>query len=214
MMAITLICGVLMAIFLFRHRHNQANASLLLKQSILPLAGYNLAMGLWCAGHLIVTFGGISLGLGLIALNPLMPTLFLHFVVNFIELPKNDHVKTDRKVNGYLSHTVGIVSKKVIQIRKFMPLLYGCSLIVVAANLIFGQSTAPSWLDFPAFVLFDSLSWFSLAYTILIGLIAHSVLLWGYLVSRHHKNNRTKTIVLLFIAAAWGFLTALSLIHI
>lgn len=216
MMAITLVCGVLMAVFLYRHR--QSNAPLMRDQSILPLAGYNLAMGLWCAGHLIVTMSSNSLvfsalGLGLIALNPLMPTLFLHFVINFIKRPIS-------LIQTNLDNKISAMPAIVYSISRYMPILYGCSLTVVLVNIVFGQSTAPSWLDFPGFVLFDSLSWYSLIYTIVIGLVAHGLLLWAYFDSRTNrknndksnrsKSNRTKTIVLLFIAAAWGFLTASS----
>ena len=197
MMTITLVCGVLMAIFLFRHRNKQPNTASLLRQSLLPLAGYNLAMGLWCAGHLSITLGLNNIGLKLVAINPLLPTLFLHFVVIFIELA----VSSDRSSQKLIAVITGI--------KRYMPHIYGCSVISMIVNNLFGQSSVEPWLDFPGFVVFDHLSWYSLAYTIVIGLCAHGLLLWSYLVSKG-SNKATKTIILLFIAAAWGFLTASS----
>ena len=191
-MLITLVCGVLMALFLFRHRKSalQTSEQSPVSSVIVPLAAYNLVMGLWCAGHFLVTIGEPIWGLSLVALNPLMPTLFLHFAVCFI---------------NQKSHPYGVFN----YIERYILWLYCCSIAVVIFNQVYSNDTVKPWLDFPYFVVFSQLSWFSLAYTVVVGFIAHGILALGYW---NNQGNRKNTILLLFVAAGWGFLTASSFI--
>ena len=181
-MGLTVVCGLLMATWLFKHASQQ--------KGIKALAGFNFFMALWCCGHWLLSMNYSSAGQALLSLNPMMPTLFLHFSLWFV---------SDRVENAQ-------VLKKILP---YMPITYVLSLSVVIASIGFSGNTFEPWLDFPLFLHLGQVGWINLLYTVFIGLFGHGVLLWGY---ANSQDNTRRTIMMLFGSGAWGFTLATSYI--
>jgi signal transduction histidine kinase len=181
-MGLTVISGLLMAIWLAKNAAGQ--------RGIKALAGFNFCMALWCAGHWLLSLDFPRAGQVLLSLNPLMPTLFLHFAIRYIDENVSRHEVID-------------------SLAKAIPISYFVSTAVIALSLGFSGNTVEPWLDFPWVLKLDNIGWINLIYTIFIGLLGHGILLWGY---ANSKGNTRRTIMLLFAAGAWGFLSATSFI--
>jgi signal transduction histidine kinase len=182
MMGLTVVCGLLMALWLARNASGQ--------KGIKALAGFNFFMALWCAGHWLLSLDFPTLGETLLSLNPLMPTLFLHFSLRFV---------TDKIPNA----------TRLNQISRYIPLSYVLSISVVIISIGWSGNTVEPWLDFPWFLILGNVGWVNLLYTVLIGFLGHGILVWGY---ANSQGNTRRTIMLLFGAGAWGFTLATSYI--
>ncbi|WP_198962649.1 sensor histidine kinase [Mangrovitalea sediminis] len=154
------------------------------------LAGFGAMMAAWCSGHWLIQQGVVGLGVTLVLANPLMPTFFLHFAVAFVDPELGSESGPGR-------------------LRRFIPVLYALSLAVMVVSLMAGGATAAPWLDFPAFFVLRPAGWFNMAYTVLVGILAHGVLIWGFL---HYRGNRRRSIVAMFLTGALGLLLATSFI--
>lgn len=181
-MLITAISALLVAGWLLWRARGQVDLQ--------ALAGFGAMMAVWCSGHWLILHGGIALGVALVLANPLMPTFFLHFAVGF--------------VNQGDGRDIGLSI-----LRRAVPWLYGLSLVVMVLSLLAGGATARPWLDFPAFFVLRPAGWFNMAYTVLIGMLAHAVLIWGFL---RHRGNRRRSIVAMFLAGGLGLSLATSFI--
>src|SRR5690606_39461449 len=81
------------------------------RQRAMPaLAGFAAMMALWCAGHIAIVQQQHSVGVALVLANPLMPTFFLHFALQFV------------------ASTAEVLPRW----RRLLPALYGLSLLVIA----------------------------------------------------------------------------------
>lgn len=182
MMGLTVVCGLLMALWLFKHGKKNAELK--------PLAGFNVLMALWCFGHLLLSFDYPEAGLVLLSVNPLMPTLFLHFSILFVA--------------KYLSE-----QRWLIRLKALIPTGYILSLIVVLISIWFSGNWVEPWLDFPWFLHLGQVGWINLGYTIVIGMLGHGVLLYAYTKS---QGNIKRSIFMMFAVGAWGFTLASSYI--
>jgi len=151
------------------------------------LAAFCLAMAGWCLGHFFALQNQAQFALPLILANPLLPTTFLHFVIvwlkDLISLP--------------------------LKLHKRIPLFYVVALLVTIVSVWKEGGYLASWLIFPSFFHLAFAGWINLAYTIVVGGLAHILLLYGY---RHSQGNQRRSIVSIFVVGAWGFLLATSFI--
>lgn len=159
-----------------------------------PLAGFCLAMAGWCSGHLLIQFDDAvsqQFGLALLLANPFIPTFFLHFTLLFI----GDGSQTPPALISTMQRRVAI--------------WYWLAALVTVTSWLLGGDLLLPWLSFNAFISFDGFGWVNLAYTVLVGLEAHSLLIWGWRVS---SANKRRSIVAMFIAGGWGLLLATSFV--
>ncbi|WP_163831517.1 sensor histidine kinase [Spartinivicinus ruber] len=162
-----------------------------------PLAGFCLAMAGWCAGHLLVQFdaGGCQqVGLALLLANPFIPTFFLHFTLRFIG--DTSKPQTSPALIKTMQHRITIW-------------YWLAAVISLISWLVADDDWLQPWLSFNEFVRLEGFGWVNLAYTVLVGLEAHSLLVWGWQVS---SANKRRSIVAMFIAGGWGLLLATSFV--
>ncbi len=180
MMGLTVVCGLFVSAWLAKHAQQN--------RYLLPLAGFNAAMAIWCLGQWMLTVDKPGIAIVLLNINPLMPTLFLHFALSFL---------TAHVPNALLDFNW----------RRFMPWIYALSTIVIVFSINFSGNYLKPWLDFPLFLHLGQLGWGNIIYTLFIGLLAHGVLVLGFIAA---KGNVRRAIVLIFAAGAWGFTMASS----
>ncbi|WP_020410009.1 sensor histidine kinase [Hahella ganghwensis] len=156
------------------------------------LAGFCLAMAVWCFGHILVITRGSpqdtsSLGVLLLLSNPLLPTCFLHFVLSWLSEP----LDLPR------------------QLRRLLPLFYFTAVIVTLASYLMDGGKLLPWQSFPQFIHLQAWGWLNLGYTVFVGVLAHLILLAAFLNSR---GNLRRSIIAMFATGAWGFILSTSFI--
>lgn len=182
MMGLTVVCGLLMTYWLMQHtRQNPA---------LKPLAGFNALMAIWCLGHWLLSVDIPSAGLVFLSVNPMMPTLFLHFSLLYVTNKLPDMPLLE-------------------QMNKFMSGIYGISLMMVFVSIGFSGNEVRPWLDFPHFLHLGQVGWINLGYTVFVGMVAHGVLLLGFIKA---KGNTKRAIFMMFAVGGWGFTLASSYI--
>ncbi|OXY83441.1 sensor histidine kinase [Oceanimonas doudoroffii] len=182
MMMLTSGCALLVSAWLFWRARS--------RRSMKALAGFGVMMALWCAGHVAVFYGLDTLGMALILANPLMPTFFLDFAIGFVNQGPGQRPWLSR-------------------LARYRGLLYGAAVLVSIITLWQGGGGIIAFGPFEHYFVFQGSGWFNIGYTIFIGVLAHALLLWGFV---HHKGNRRRSIAAMFAAGAWGLLLATSFI--
>jgi hypothetical protein len=181
-MLLTSCCAVLLAGWLLWQGQRQPGMP--------ALAGFAAMMALWCAGHIAILHQWPQLGIALVLANPLMPMCFLHFALQFVAAGRP-------------------LSSRLQTLQRQMPFLYGFTFALIALSWQFNGGKIIATTGFSAFFAFQGLGWLNLVYTVLLGIAAHGVLLYGW---RHHSGNRRRSIGAMFIAGGWGLLLATSFI--
>ncbi|WP_417614088.1 ATP-binding protein [Oceanisphaera sp.] len=182
MMLLTAGCALLVSAWLFWRARR--------RRSMKSLAGFGIMMALWCCGHVSVFYGWERLGTMLILANPLMPTFFLDFAIGFVNQGPGRRPWLDRLARQRL-------------------FLYLAALLVLGISLMGDGGQIISFGPFSHYFVFSGSGWFNIAYTIVIGVLAHALLLWGWHI---HSGNRRRSIAAMFAAGAWGLLLASSFI--
>jgi nitrogen-specific signal transduction histidine kinase len=151
------------------------------------LAAFCLSMALWCFGHIAALNNQTELAVGLLLANPILSTSFLHFVLLWLRgtLPLPDHFY------------------------RFTPLLYSMAIAVTGLSIWAGGGLLSQWNIFPHFFHLDNVGWLNVVYTVVVGIIAHILLLFGF---RINKGNKRRSIIAMFATGGWGFLLATSFI--
>lgn len=158
-----------------------------------PLGGFCLGMAIWCGSHVLIQHSHpVMSQLGLLGLlaNPFIPTTFLHFALLFIAPGDNPQQLRQR-------------------LRKPIAILYLLALAVTLVSFKTTDAFLLPWLVFPAFMVLDTPGWLNLFYTIVVGVIAHAILIWGWHIS---SANKRRSIVALFLAGGWGLVLASSFV--
>ncbi|MBO1518407.1 sensor histidine kinase [Oceanisphaera pacifica] len=182
MMLLTAACALLVSAWLFWHARQQ--------RSMKALAGFGIMMALWCCGHVSVFYGWQPLGKLLILANPLMPTFFLDFAIGFVNQGPAQRAWLTR-------------------LAKKRALLYVAAIFVIAISLLGQGGKVLAFGPFSHYFVFSGIGWLNIAYTIIVGILAHALLLWG---GHIHRGNRRRSIAAMFAAGAWGLLLASSFI--
>lgn len=181
-MLLTSVCGVLVAAWLLWRARKQSDLQ--------ALAGFAIMMAIWCFGHVVLFQGYEQVGIHIILANPLMPTFFLHFAIRFVNS--------------------GPVKEPMLErLYQAVPWLYLTSFVVVLQSWWIGAGDAISTLDTRSFFIFTEAGAWNLAYTVLIGMLAHGVLLFGWY---RHSGNKKRSILAMFGVGAWGLLLATSFV--
>ncbi len=181
-MLVSSVCGCLVATWLLWRARKQGDLQ--------ALAGFAIMMAIWCFGHVLLFHGYEQAGIYIILANPLMPTFFLHFAICF--------VSSDAEKEPMLDH-----------LHQAVPWIYAISVAVVLQSWWVGAGDTINTLDTRSvFIFTDAGSW-NLAYTVLIGILAHGVLLFGW---RRHSGNKKRSILAMFGVGAWGLLLATSFV--
>lgn len=181
-MLLTSICALLLAGWLLWQGQRQP--------AMPPLAGFAVMMALWCAGHIVVVQQWGSTGTALVLANPLMPMCFLHFAVRFVNY--------------------GAAANNMLRrLEQCLPWLYGLTVLVIVISWWYHGGQAANSGVFDSFFVFNGIGWLNLVYTVLLGIAAHAVLVFGWL---KHSGNKRRSIVAVFIAGAWGLLLATSFV--
>lgn len=181
-MLLTSVCGVLVAAWLLWRARKQSDLQ--------ALAGFAIMMAIWCFGHVVLFQGYEQVGIHIILANPLMPTFFLHFAIRFVNS--------------------GPVKEPMLErLYQAVPWLYLTSFVVVLQSWWIGAGDAISTLDTRSFFIFTEAGTWNLAYTVLIGILAHGVLLFGWY---RHSGNKKRSILAMFGVGAWGLLLATSFV--
>ena len=181
-MLVTSVCGVLVAAWLLWRARKQSDLQ--------ALAGFAIMMAIWCFGHVALFQGYEQIGIHIILANPLMPTFFLHFAIRFVN--------------------AGSVKEPMLErLYQAVPWFYLTSLAVVLQSWWIGAGDAISTLDTRSFFVFTEAGAWNLAYTVLIGMLAHGVLLFGWY---RHAGNKKRSILAMFGVGAWGLLLATSFV--
>ena len=151
------------------------------------LAAFCLSMALWCFGHIAALNNQTELAVGLLLANPILSTSFLHFVLLWLRgtLPLPDHFY------------------------RFTPLLYSMAIAVTGLSIWAGGGHLLQWNIFPHFFHLDNVGWLNVVYTVVVGIIAHILLLFGF---RINQGNKRRSIIAMFATGGWGFLLATSFI--
>ncbi|WP_229721999.1 sensor histidine kinase [Marinobacterium nitratireducens] len=183
MMLVTSICALVVSGWLWQQARR--------RRSLQALSGFGVMMALWCGGHIAILQGWHRLGILLILANPLMPTFFLHFATRFVYPGRASAPPWLEWLSRHIS------------------LIYVVSSIIVVLSWLGTGGRTVALGPFEAFFVFQGLGWFNVAYTVVIGVIAHLVLVWGLSV---HKGNLRRSIVAMFAAGGWGLLLASSFI--
>lgn len=154
-----------------------------------PLAGFSAMMAVWSAGHFALQYGQVALGHALILANPLMPTCFLLFALLYL----GDSAQP----------------RWVRLLQRSSPLWLPLSSLVVLLSWWLPASTEVSLHQIQLFFVFTGFGWFNLAYTVLVGMLAHGVLWQG-----RHAFAGTKgfSIVAITMTAGLGLLLATSFV--
>ncbi|WP_337842744.1 ATP-binding protein [Rheinheimera sp.] len=181
-MLLTAACAALMAGWLWWHSRYQ--------RLLAGLAGFGAMMAFWCLGHIFVLHQQPVLGSSLLLANPLMPTFFLHFAIQFVRQGSPDSPWLER-----LSAAIGW--------------LYFTSVLVILLSLSLGASELVPGAVLPVVFVFSGYGWLNLLYTVLLGVAAHAVLWYGW---RHHSGNKKRSIGAMFLAGGWGLLLATSFV--
>lgn len=179
---ITSVCGMLVAAWLMWRAPSQ--------KDLLALAGFAVMMALWCFGHLALFHRQEALGMVLLLANPLMPTFFLHFALLF--------VNQGRAQRPWLT----AIAHRMIWV-------YAASLLVVIYSIWIGAGETVTLVDDRPFFVFNRLGALNLIYTVLMGIIGHAVLLFGW---QQHSGNKKRSILAMFGVGAWGLLLATSFV--
>ncbi|AEY02664.1 integral membrane sensor signal transduction histidine kinase [Oceanimonas sp. GK1] len=182
MMMLTSGCALLVSAWLFWRARN--------RRSMKALAGFGVMMALWCAGHVAVFYGWHDLGMALILANPLMPTFFLDFAIGFVNQGPSQRPWLSR-------------------LARYRGLLYGAAVLVSLVTLWRGGGDIIAFGPFEHYFVFRGSGWFNIGYTIFIGVLAHALLLWGFV---RQQGNRRRSIAAMFAAGAWGLWLATSFI--
>ncbi|MCC4264570.1 two-component sensor histidine kinase [Oceanimonas baumannii] len=182
MMMLTSGCALLVSAWLFWRARRQ--------RSMKALAGFGIMMALWCAGHVAVFYGWHITGMALILANPLMPTFFLDFAIGFVNQGPAQRLWLTR-------------------LARYRGLLYAMATLVTLGTLWLGGGSIISFGPFEHYFVFHGSGWFNIGYTIFIGMLAHALLLWGFM---RQQGNRRRSIAAMFAAGAWGLLLATSFI--
>ncbi|MGO2514254.1 ATP-binding protein [Marinomonas polaris] len=181
-MLVTSVCGVLVAVWLLWRARKQSDLQ--------ALAGFAIMMAIWCFGHVVLFQGYEQIGIHIILANPLMPTFFLHFAIRFVNS--------------------GSVKEPMLErLYQAVPWFYLTSFAVVLQSWWIGAGDAISTLDTRSFFIFTEAGTWNLAYTVLIGMLAHGVLLFGWY---RHSGNKKRSILAMFGVGAWGLLLATSFV--
>jgi signal transduction histidine kinase len=154
------------------------------------LAGFAIMMAIWCFGHVVLFQGYEKMGIYIILANPLMPTFFLHFAIRFVNSGAAKEIMLDRLLQA-------------------IPWFYVVSVAVVLQSWWMGAGDAIGTLDTRSFFIFTDAGTWNLAYTVLIGILAHGVLLFGWY---RHSGNKKRSILAMFGVGAWGLLLATSFV--
>lgn len=181
-MLVSGVCGFLVAFWLLWRARKQ--------EDLQALAGFAIMMAIWCFGHVVLFQGYERAGIYIILANPLMPTFFLHFATCFVNS--------------------GVVKEAVLdRLHQAIPWVYVTSLAVVLQSWWTGAGNAIGTLDTGSFFIFTDAGTWNLAYTVLIGILAHVVLLFGWY---RHSGNKKRSILAMFGVGAWGLLLATSFV--
>ena len=181
-MLVSSVCGVLVAAWLLWRARKQGDLQ--------ALAGFAIMMAIWCFGHVVLFQGYERVGVYIILANPLMPTFFLHFAIRFVNSGAAKEPMLDRLCQA-------------------VPWFYLTSFTVVLQSWWMEAGDAISTLDTRSFFIFTEAGTWNLAYTVLIGMLAHGVLLFGWY---RHSGNKRRSILAMFGVGAWGLLLATSFV--
>jgi signal transduction histidine kinase len=181
-MLVSSVCGVLVAAWLLWRAGKQGDLQ--------ALAGFAIMMAIWCFGHVALFQGYERVGVYIILANPLMPTFFLHFAICFVNSGPAKEEMLDR-------------------LHQAVPWFYATSSVVVLQSWWMGAGDAISTLDTRLFFIFTEAGTWNLAYTVLVGILAHGVLLFGWY---RHTGNKKRSILAMFGVGAWGLLLATSFV--
>ena len=181
-MLISSICGFLVAVWLLWRARKQADLQ--------ALAGFAIMMAIWCFGHVALYQGMETLGIFIVLANPLMPTFFLHFAIRFV-------------------YAGQVKSPWLKGLGQYLWLVYLTSILVVLHSWWVQGGSTVNTHDTRAFFVFTDAGIFNLAYTVLVGVLAHGVLLYGWL---RHQGNKKRSILAMFGVGAWGLLLATSFV--
>ncbi len=180
MMALTCVCAGWTALWLWWHARFQS--------VLAPLSGFSLMMALWCGGHLALQHQHYWIGQLLLLANPLMPTFFLQFALRYIDSSGR---------------------KWLTRLRRALPFITATSMLVVLLSWSLPSSSVLMLADSPVFFLFTGFGWFNLAYTVLIGMLAH----WMLWLGRHEPSaNKRRSLVAISMTAGLGLLLATSFV--
>ncbi len=179
-MALTCLCAGWTALWLWWHARFQA--------VLAPLSGFSLMMALWCGGHLALQHQHYLIGQLLILANPLMPTFFLQFALRYIDSSGR---------------------KWLERLRQALPFITATSLLIVLLSWSLPSSSVLLLADNPVFFVFSGFGWFNLAYTVLIGILAH----WMLWLGRHEPSaNKRRSLLAISMTAGLGLLLATSFV--
>jgi signal transduction histidine kinase len=181
-MLVSSVCGFLVAAWLLWRARKQGDLQ--------ALAGFAIMMAIWCFGHVVLFQGYEKMGIYIILANPLMPTFFLHFAIRFVNSGAAKEVMLDRLLQA-------------------IPWFYAVSVAVVLQSWWMGAGDVIGTLDTRSFFIFTDAGTWNLAYTVLIGILAHGVLLFGWY---RHSGNKKRSILAMFGVGAWGLLLATSFV--
>ncbi len=181
-MLVSSVCGFLVAAWLLWRAGK--------KGDLQALAGFAIMMAIWCFGHVVLFQGYEKMGVYIILANPLMPTFFLHFAICFVNSGAAKEIMLDRLLQA-------------------IPWFYAASVAVVLQSWWMGAGDAIGTLDTRSFFIFTDAGTWNLAYTVLIGILAHGVLLFGWY---RHSGNKKRSILAMFGVGAWGLLLATSFV--
>ena len=181
-MLVSSVCGVLVAVWLLWRARKQSDLQ--------ALAGFAIMMAIWCFGHVVLFQGYEQIGIHIILANPLMPTFFLHFAIRFVNSGPAKEPMLER-------------------LYQVVPWFYLTSFAVVLQSWWIGAGDAISTLETRSFFVFTEAGAWNLAYTVLIGILAHGVLLFGWY---RHSGNKKRSILAMFGVGAWGLLLATSFV--
>ncbi|WP_240537159.1 sensor histidine kinase [Marinomonas flavescens] len=181
-MLISSVCGLLVAAWLLWRAQNQGELQ--------ALAGFAIMMAIWCFGHVALFQDYEQVGVHIILANPLMPTFFLHFAIRFV-------------------YSGSVKDVWLRRLAKNLPWFYLTSIAVVLQSWWVDAGAASQTLDTRSFFVFTNAGAFNLVYTILMGMLAHGVLLFGWY---RHTGNKKRSILAMFGVGAWGLLLATSFV--
>ena len=157
-----------------------------------PLAGFCAMMAVWCGGHLALQHDLLLPGKALILANPLMPAFFLQFALAYVTTqPQQQQLRW------------------IEWLRQYQSWFLLASVLVVLLSWSQPSARVQALYGMPVFFLFDGFGWFNLAYTVLLGMLAHGVLWRG----RHaYHGNKHHSVVAISMTAGLGLLLATSFV--
>lgn len=157
-----------------------------------PLAGFCAMMAAWCGGHLALQHEVLWPGKALILANPLMPAFFLQFALVYVSTqPLRPQLRW------------------IEWLRRYQSWLMLASVLVVLLSWSQPSARVQALYGMPVFFLFDGFGWINLAYTVLLGMLAHWVLWRG----RHaHLGNKRHSVLAISMTAGLGLLLATSFV--